>query len=197
MTVNPDVRRPAALVVCGPPASGKSTVGEVLAAGLGAALLDQDTLTGPLTAVVAGLLGTDDLDDPGLSRATRHARYETLTAGAEHNLRAGVPVVLVAPYTAERRDPAAWTALAGRLEQAGGVPSMVWLRLDAATLLSRMRLRAAPRDRPKLADPGYADRVDLAAPAVAHLALDATAPPEAAWARVRERLAGGRGVVGG
>jgi predicted kinase len=182
--------RPYALVVCGPPASGKSTVGAELARALGAALLDQDTVTGPLTAVVARLLGSDDLDGPALAEATRLPRYETLTAAAEDSLRCGVPVVLVAPYTTERRDPAAWRFLADRLAAAGGDPVLVWLRLPADELLRRMRDRAAPRDRPKLTDPtAFLSRTDLTPPTTPHLPLDATTPPPAQPAALLAALA--------
>ncbi|MDT4976001.1 MAG: hypothetical protein QOG98_1759, partial [Pseudonocardiales bacterium] len=63
-----------ALVVCGAPASGKSTLGRALATRLGAAILDQDVLTAPLVAVVSALLGSADLDSPELAGATRAAR---------------------------------------------------------------------------------------------------------------------------
>jgi predicted kinase len=164
-----------ALVVTGPPASGKSTLGGILARHLGAVLLDQDVVTRPLTAVVAGLLGTDDLDSADLAGATREARYETLLAIAADNLALGRPVVLVAPFTDERRRPVAWQRLADRLTDAGGHAVLVWLRLSAEQLLVRMRERAAARDRVKLADMhGYLARVDLQPPAVEHLAVDAS-----------------------
>lgn len=169
------IRALPALAVCGPPASGKTTLGRALARHLGAALLDQDVLTGPLTAVVSTLLGADDLDSPALTEATRAARYETLTAGAQDNLRAGRPVVLVAPFTAERRDPVAWQRLAKRLAEAGGAPIVVWLRLPGEELLARMHARDADRDRGKLAGAAYPARADLAAPVVPHVAIDATA----------------------
>jgi predicted kinase len=161
-------------VVTGPPASGKSTLAGVLARHLGAVMLDQDVVTGPLTAVVAGLLGTDDLDSAELADATRHARYETLLAIAADNLALGRPVVLVAPFTDERRRPVAWRQLAARLGGAGGRAVLVWLRLSPEELVVRIRARAADRDRAKLADvPGYLARVDLRPPDVEHLAVDA------------------------
>jgi predicted kinase len=168
-----------ALVVCGPPASGKSTLARALASRLSAALFDQDVLTGPLTSVVAQLLGSDDLDNPALADATRAARYETLAAGAEENLQIGRAVVLVAPYSTERRDPVAWKRLAERLSGAGGLATLVWLRVTGEELLARMSERAADRDRDKLADrAAYAARTDLSEPIVPHIAVDATAGVE-------------------
>jgi predicted kinase len=168
-----------ALVVCGPPASGKSTLARALASRLGAALLDQDVLTGPLTEVVARLVGTDDLDSPALASATRAARYETLAAGAADNLRISRAVVLVAPYSTERRDPVAWNLLAERLSSAGGTATLVWLRLSGDELLTRMSARAAGRDRVKLADrAAFLAHADLSEPIVPHIAVDATVDVE-------------------
>ena len=173
-----------AVVVAGPPGSGKSTLGALLAGRLGAALLDLDTATADLTAVVAHLLGVDDLDDPALARATRAARYATITAVAEENLRLGLGVVLVAPFTSERRDPAAWAALAARLEAAGGRPCLVWLDLDATAVEDRIRRRGARRDGPRLARGDGVTGMDLSAPQVPHLRADAAQPPEVLVERV-------------
>lgn len=165
-----------ALLISGPPASGKSTLATAVAARLGAALLDQDVVTGALTAVVGDLVGTQDLDDPRLSTLTRAARYEAVLATAEHNLRAGTPVVLVAPFTAERTDPTAWHTVRDRLVAAGGRPVLVWLRLPADELVRRLRARGANRDQGKLADPAaFANDTLLRPPVVEHIAVDATA----------------------
>ena len=95
--------RLAAILIGGPPATGKSTLAEALAPRLGAALLDLDVATAPLTRVISGLTGVHDLDDPALARPTRAARYETLIGLAAANLRTGRPVVLVAPPEACHR----------------------------------------------------------------------------------------------
>jgi predicted kinase len=180
-----------AVVLSGAPATGKSTVGRALARALGAAVLDQDTATGPLVDVVAGLLGVSDLDDPRLAGPTRAARYETLTALAEDTLHAGTPVVLVAPFTTERRDPAAWRALEHRLRTAGGAPVLVWLRLDPSVVVQRLRARGAPRDSAKLADAeAYRATVHVAAPSGPHLELDADRPVDLIVRELLGRLPG-------
>ena len=147
-----------ALLISGPPASGKSTLAAAVAARLRAALLDQDVLTGALTAVIGDLVGTHDLDDPGLGLLTRDARYEAVVAGAVGNLRVGTPVVLVAPFTAERTDPVAWHAVHDRLIDAGGRPALVWLRLPADELVRRLRARGAERDPGQAGRPGRVRR---------------------------------------
>jgi predicted kinase len=164
----------AAVLIGGPPATGKSTLAAALAPRLGAALLDLDVATGPLTRVVSELAGVHDLDDPALAGLTRAARYDTLLGLAAANLQAGRPVVLVAPFTAERAQPAAWAAVADRLAI---VPVMVWLHLPPDELVRRLTLRSLARDESKIADPAaFLTGLDLGPPAVPHLALDAARP---------------------
>jgi predicted kinase len=166
-----------AVVVAGPPASGKSSLGARLAPAVGAALLDQDVMTRPLVAVVARLLRTptDDLDSPRLRAASRDAVYRTLLDTAVANLTVGNPVVLIAPFTRERTNPRRWQLVRARLEAAGGAPTLLWMRCPTDELLRRLHARAAPRDRAKLADPrSYLTAGVLAPPAVAHTAIDAT-----------------------
>jgi predicted kinase len=166
------------VLLSGWPGSGKSTVGRALASRLSAALVDQDTVTGPLVAVVADMVGVQDLDDVRLAGLTRDARYEAVAAVAEENLRAGTPVVLVAPFSRERRDLRAWEALDRRLRAAGGSPLLVWLHLDPVAVVSRLQARGAPRDRAKLADPGsFLARLDQGAPVGPHVVVNAERPP--------------------
>src|SRR3954453_6577540 len=181
MTLTPDgddesVAKPRALMVCGAPGSGKSTVGALIARRLGAALLDLDTATAPLTGVIAEMHGTHDLDDPGLARLTRAARYETLIRLAEDNLAAGLSTVLVAPFTAERRAIRAWDELQRRIGQVGATASMVWLCISAEEVLNRVERRGAVRDLAKLTAEWPAG-LGLRAPHGPHIAVDALLSP--------------------
>jgi predicted kinase len=179
-----------AVLLTGWPAAGKSTLGRALARRLRAALVDQDTATAPLVAVVADLVGVHDLDDARLSGPTRQARYETITALAEDNLRVGTPVVLVAPFTNERRDLGAWAALDRRLRGAGGSPLLVWVHLRPATAQQRLRARGAPRDLAKLTDPAaFTASLDVAEPAGPHLRVDGESPIDATVQSVLAALA--------
>jgi predicted kinase len=167
-----------AVVVAGAPASGKSGLGAAIARRMRAALLDQDVLTGPLTAVVAGLLraAPGDLDQPAVRASTRDATYRALVDTARDCLAAGVPAVLVAPFTAERSDPAAWAALVQRLAAPGGV-RLVWVTCPPGELIRRMKARDAVRDRRKLADAeAFLASATVAEPVVPHLTVDTSRP---------------------
>jgi len=123
---------------------------------------------------VSDLVGVRDLDDPVLAGLTRAARYDTLLGLADANLRAGRPVVLVAPFSAERAQPSAWADTTRRL---AGDPTMVWLNLPAGELIRRLTRRALARDENKIRDPAsFLTGLDLQPPAVPHLPLDAAQP---------------------
>jgi predicted kinase len=178
---------PVAVLVSGPPATGKSTLAHALAPRLGAAILDLDVATGPLVGVVSDLIGVRDLNDPALARLTRDARYDALLALASDNLRAGRPVVLVAPFSAERSQPSAWAATVARI---AAEPVLLWLHLPPAELVRRLAGRALPRDEDKIGAPGsYLAGLDLAPPVVPHLALDATQPVGTLVRSVQRHLA--------
>jgi len=180
------MKRAAAVLIGGPPATGKSTLATALAPRLGAALLDLDVATGPLTRVVSELIGVRDLVDPVLAGLTRDARYETLLGLADANLRAGLSVVLVAPFTSERGQPSAWAATARRL---ASDPTMVWLHLPPEELVQRLTRRALARDEDKIRNPAsFLTGLDLEPPVVPHLPLDASEPMETLVRSVLDHL---------
>ena len=124
--------------------------------------------------MVSGLIGVRDLHDPALAGLTRDARYQTLLDLAAANLRAGRPVVLVAPFSTERAQPSAWAATTRRL---AAEPTLVWLHLPPDELTRRLTRRAEARDEDKIRDPAsFLTALDLDPPAVSHLPLDATQP---------------------
>jgi predicted kinase len=178
---------PRAVLIGGAPGTGKSTLAAALAPRLGAAVLDLDVATGPLTAVVSDLVGAADLSDPRIAALTRTPRYETLFALAEDNLRAGMSVVLVAPFTSERTADG-WNALVRRLS----APVLVWLHLPDDELVDRLRRRNAERDSAKTGNPAaYLGAIDRDPPAAPHLALDATEPVADLVERVLAHLSSG------
>jgi predicted kinase len=173
--------RPAAILVAGPPASGKSTVGAALAKTLRATLIDQDVATGQLLSVIESIVNVDDIDDPQLAMLTRAARYETVTRLAEDNLRLGNTVLLVAPFTAERKHLPAWQELCHRLHRAGGgAVAMIWLYLSREELLQRLRVRGADRDAAKLrSEQRFLDQLELGPPVGPHIPVHAVGSVDA------------------
>lgn len=164
------------MVVCGPPGVGKTRTGAALAQRLPAALLDLDSITNPLVDVIAAAMGVrGDYASPDLARLVREPRYACLTAAARDCLQAGLPVVMVAPFTRERTDPKAWQRLSASLRDANGEPCLVWLRADEQLVRSRMGHRDADRDQVMLAGERG---IDVLPPVVPHLEVDATLTPE-------------------
>lgn len=179
----PGPRAPHAVCVGGPPGAGKSTLGVELASALGAALLDQDTVTNPLLQAFCERDGAPfDLDSP-LVRSLREARYRCVLETAADNAGAGVSSVVVAPFTAEGRDSAGWYAAAALAVPAAA--HLVWLTVDAATAAARRQARSLARDR-GVDDAGGTGR--HTAPAHACLTLDGTAPAVANVAAILDHL---------
>jgi predicted kinase len=180
---------PWVVVLTGAPGSGKSSTARTLASGWTAAVLDQDAMTNPLVDVVAGLIDAPDYDDPRLAALVRAARYECLLRVAADCVAAGLNVVLVAPFTAERRDPEAWDRLASTVAGFGGRARLVWLCITPEELAVRLRGRAAARDAGKLKDAeAFVAGLDLSAPRTAFLQVDAALSPAEQAATIRAAL---------
>lgn len=173
----------------GAPASGKSTTAAELARLVGAAVLDQDSMTNPLVDVVCNVIGASDYGDPRVAQLTRDARYECLLQVASDCLHAGVPVVLIAPFTSEREVPAAWEHLESRLSEAGGQVRLVWIRLQSERLIERLVERGVARDADKISDPArYLASLNLEPPRVAHIEIDGALGPFAQAERLFQVL---------
>lgn len=173
------------VVLAGAAGTGKTALGRGLARHLPAALLDLDTLAGPLAEALLARETGDPHDDtsPYARDVVRPLRYAALTAVALEVLACGTPVVAAAPWTRELADPGWHRALSARAWAAGGRLEVVWLHCAPEMRRARLRGRAHPRDAHRAHD-----RLP-APPAVPHLALDTTGGTEQALPRLLGLLA--------
>ncbi|HEX3259268.1 MAG TPA: HAD-IA family hydrolase [Pseudonocardia sp.] len=179
------------VVVAGVAGSGKSTLGRELAAAMRVPLLDLDAVTNPLLDRMVGpVLPTHWLAAPH-GELIRKGRYAALRAVARDVVASAGCAVLVAPFTEELTGGAAWEELAAAVAPAE--IRVLDLHGDPALLAARRATRAEPRDAHR---PGEATDVaaSVAAPAVPHIALDASLTPGQLLARALRAL-GHRTVV--
>lgn len=170
-----------AIVVCGVPASGKTTFARDLARHLRRPLLDLDTLTNPLFEFAGGEYLVDVPSAQPTERATvNDVRYGCLFDTATENLGLGVSVIMVAPFTSERSFPAAWARLVDRL----GIPDrdvhLAWLDTPTSEVVQRMQQRSAARDLEKVREAHRFLTPDVTRPpGVAHIRVDGLLNPHA------------------
>jgi predicted kinase len=176
----PELRHQTVVIVAGPPGAGKSTVAPGIAQALGAASIDIDATFSPIVP----LLG------PHARDVVRAAIYESLAVTTETSLQAGVHVVVVAPFTRERRDPVAWERLSARLSARGADTVLVWVHAPRELLLERLVARGETRDADKLADPAswLREAEPEAPPRVPHIAVEATHTAEHAVEHILREL---------
>ncbi|WP_018970033.1 AAA family ATPase [Rubritalea marina] len=137
-------------IVCGLPASGKTTFAKKLAKQIHAAYFDSDSATDLMIQAAHRAAGLDPHDrDSALYKTTyREPVYETLFQLADDNL-AHTDVILAGPFTTELRDKAKWQALlAERFD--GCQIEIHHLEIDESLRLERMHARGALRDQAKL-----------------------------------------------
>ncbi len=137
-------------IVCGLPASGKTTFATQLARETGSALIDSDTATDLIIQAAhrAADLDPHDRDSPTYKKTYREPVYETLFALATANLP-HTNVIIAGPFTAELQDKSSWMKT---LEQR--FPDhhiqLHHLEIPETERLKRMKNRGELRDAAKL-----------------------------------------------
>ncbi|MBS2963133.1 ATP-binding protein [Actinocrinis puniceicyclus] len=172
-------------IVAGAPGAGKTTVGELLATRLDPhpAVLDKDTVYGSFVAAILAAAGREPGEREGewYDAHVKPHEYQGLTATAREIRRHGCPVLLIAPFTGQIRDPRRWTEWTGLL--GGGQVRLVWVSCEPAVLRERLLARASERDGAKLA--AYTQFVERMRPdeppPVAHFPVHNTSDRNGVW----------------
>ncbi len=191
--------RARAVVVAGPPASGKTTLGTALAGALHYALLDLDIVTSRMTRAALQLAGADESALQGtLGDRLRDARYGSLLDAAAANLALGMGAVVCAPFTRERSHPEGFPRVIASLACEPAEVALVCLELPESLRHARLSERGAARDgvpgtpagRRPLDDPEPPPRLRSVDDTTTHctITLDASRSPDALLTAVLEAL---------
>ncbi|MDN4574580.1 ATPase [Pandoraea cepalis] len=143
---------------CGHAGAGKTTlakrlIGPLIArSGEAFCLLDKDTLYGAYSASVMGALtgNPNDRDSPVYLQTLRDPEYAGLLDTARENLRLGVNVLVVGPFSRELREGRLFDRVWLGVDDDVGV-HVVWVELGEADAKARIVSRGNPNDAYKLA----------------------------------------------
>lgn len=153
--------------VAGSAGTGKSTLGDELAARLNGVHLDFDLVSAGV--VERAKDAHQGLAEAELLEAVKNARYDALHDALTSTLAqgSGTPIVVSAPFTRQSVSEEFWARW--------GDPCprwvLIWLHLDEDERIRRILTRGATRDR-------GARGVAGSRPGVTHLALDAALPTD-------------------
>lgn len=141
---------PKAFIICGSPASGKTTYGKQLAEEKGAVFIDIDNSTERLVRLALSESGRnqDDRDSEYFKNTYREAIYQTMFDIARENL-AWSDAVIVGPFTREIRN-ISWPEIL--MAELKSKIEIHYLYCKPDERYERMRKRKSVRDQAKLND---------------------------------------------
>jgi shikimate kinase len=128
MTPDPDAATATPIVLVGPPGSGKTTIGRLLAADLGADFIDVDELISERTGKTITEIFSED-GEPHFRQLERATTIETIEAARQH------PPTVISLGGGAPTDEPVRDALAGS--------RVVWLRVGIAAGAKRVGLNTA------------------------------------------------------
>ncbi|WP_084655311.1 AAA family ATPase [Nocardia altamirensis] len=146
------------VVVCGFPASGKTTATRLLSGLLDPVVLDKDTFAPQLEESVMSQLTGDPHDrDSDIYRTVVSPHLYAALVRHAATVAEHWPVIIDAPFLGYVRAAASrGVSLAEHIRSIAGAPTVpicaIWLDAAPSQIRARMSLRGADRDQPKLSD---------------------------------------------
>jgi len=143
---------PIILFLIGLPASGKSTIGKMIASQFNFCYLDKDTVCNKFTGQLLELKGhsPSDRECAFYSDVIMDLEYKTILDIANDNLQLGKSVVIDAPFISYFSNPYYVEQLKEIYDWKNVTPIVLQVHVDFPILKSRMIERAVDRDEWKL-----------------------------------------------
>ena len=166
------------IFIAGPAGSGKSTLANAVAKEIEATVLDLDEDQ----AVFLNLHETEILES-GIETVLgkyRDSRYNELLGRVRSEVNLGKSVIVTAPFTSEISNIENWKAIVAEFSALKVVPRLIWIRINALLLKSRLLLRSEERDREKMSSAQslerYLDNSLRVRPVVDYVEIDGELP---------------------
>jgi shikimate kinase len=166
------------IFIAGPAGSGKSTLANAVAKELEVTVLDLDE-----DQAVFLNRHEAEISDSGPETVLakyRDSRYKELLSRVRAEVNRGKSVIVTAPFTNEISNAENWKTVIAEFSALKVVPELVWIRVNAPLLRSRLLLRSEGRDREKISSTQslqrYLDNALQVRPVVEYVEIDGELP---------------------